>query len=84
MAFALRLALIAFTGTAIFASNAYMYYFPMLAGLCVAVDRAAARFPVQLPAGSERATPQTARAPQFRGGLPAGNGAMAWKRPPFG
>jgi len=42
MAFALRLALVAFTGTAIFASNAYMYYFPMLAGLCVAVERAAA------------------------------------------
>jgi len=35
MAFALRLALIAFTGMALFSSNAYMYYFPMLAALCV-------------------------------------------------
>jgi O-antigen ligase len=40
VAFCLRLALIAFTGTAIFASNAYAYYFPMLAGLCVALERA--------------------------------------------
>jgi len=40
MAFALRLSLAAFIGTALFASNAYMYYFPMLAALCVAVDRA--------------------------------------------
>jgi len=42
MAVALRLSLIAFTGTALFASNAYMYYFPMLAALCVALDRATA------------------------------------------
>lgn len=42
MAFALQLALVAFTGTAIFASNAYMYYFPMLAALCVALERATA------------------------------------------
>ena len=40
MTYAIRLALIAFVGTAIFASNAYAYYFPMLAGLCVAVERA--------------------------------------------
>jgi len=39
MAFAMRLALIAFTGTALFASNAYMYYFPLLAGLGAALDR---------------------------------------------
>lgn len=44
MVFALRLALVAFTGTGLFASNAYMYYFPMLAGLCVAVDRATAAY----------------------------------------
>ena len=42
MAFTLRLALIAFTGTAMFAGLAYAYYFPMLAGVCVAVDRATA------------------------------------------
>ncbi|HLY17772.1 MAG TPA: O-antigen ligase family protein [Bryobacteraceae bacterium] len=42
MAFALRLALIAFTGTSLFSSNAYAYYFPMLAGLCAALERACA------------------------------------------
>jgi O-antigen ligase len=42
MAFALQLALLAFIGTALFASNAYMYYFPLLAGLCVVLDRATA------------------------------------------
>jgi O-antigen ligase len=87
MAFALRLALIAFTGTAIFASNAYSYYFPMLAGLCVAVDRAtAAQFSSQMAAGSKPpdATPQVAPAlAQFRPGTPGANQAMAWKRPPF-
>ena len=66
MAFALRLALIAFTGTAIFASNAYMYYFPMLAGLCVALERAtAAQVAAQIQAGL---------APL------SGNPAMPWKR----
>ena len=39
MAFALRLALVAFIGTALFSSNAYAYYFPMLAAVCVALDR---------------------------------------------
>jgi O-antigen ligase len=55
MAFALRLALVAFTGTAIFASNAYMYYFPMLAGLCVALERATAAQLRSQMAGSEPA-----------------------------
>jgi O-antigen ligase len=72
IAFALRLALIAFTGTSIFASNAYAYYFPMLAGLCVAVERASAeQFASLLPAGSERPVPapRAAKAPaQFRSG----------------
>ena len=39
-AFALRLSLIAFTGTCLFTSVAYAYYFPLLAGLCVAFERA--------------------------------------------
>jgi O-antigen ligase len=85
MAFALRLALIAFTGTALFASNAYMYYFPMLAGLCVAVERATAQqVSSQLPAGSEQpdAPPQAARVlAQLRPATPGGSRAMAWKRP---
>jgi O-antigen ligase len=71
MAFALRLALIAFTGTAIFASNAYMYYFPMLAGLCVALERAtAAQLTVLMQA-----------APEQRIATVGANPAMAWKRP---
>lgn len=84
MAFALRLALIAFIGTSLFASNAYMYYFPMLAGLCVAVDRAAAAQFAQMSAASEQpdTRPQAAKTlAQLRPGRPAGSGAMAWKRP---
>jgi O-antigen ligase len=40
MAFCTRLSLIAFTVTAIFASNAYYFYFPLVAGLCAALERA--------------------------------------------
>src|SRR5580700_8655213 len=73
MAFALRLALIAFTGTALFAGLAYAYYFPMLAGLCVAVERAvAAQVAAQTPAAPAQpdAAPRTAKsAAQFRPGL---------------
>jgi len=74
MAFSLRLALVAFTGTAFFASNAYMYYFPMLAGLCVALARAGTeRFSSQMPAGSEPDTgPQAHLLPQFRAGTLSG------------
>lgn len=39
MAFCLRLSLLAFTITAVFASNAYYFYFPMVAGLCAALER---------------------------------------------
>jgi len=87
MAFALRLALIAFTGTALFAGLAYAYYFPMLAGLCVAVERAtAAQLLSQGPAGSEQpdaAQPAAKAHAQFRPGALGGSRAMAWKRPPF-
>jgi O-antigen ligase len=86
LAFALRLALIAFTGTAMFASNAYAYYFPMLAGLCVAVERAGAeQFASQMAAGPERSVmaPQPAWAPaRFQPGTPGGSRAGVWKRPP--
>ena len=88
MAFALRLALIAFTGTALFASNAYIYYFPMLAALCVALDRTtAAQFSSPMPAGSGQpnASPQAAKAlTQFRPGRLTGGGAMTWKKPSSG
>jgi len=38
-AFCLRLSLIAFAVTGTFASDAYYFYFPMLAGLCAALER---------------------------------------------
>jgi O-antigen ligase len=84
MAYALRLALIAFTGTAMFASNAYAYYFPMLAGLCVAVERASAeQFALQPQPGSEPAVPEPLKAPvRPRPGTLRGNQATAWKKPP--
>jgi O-antigen ligase len=87
MTFALQLALIAFTGTAVFASNAYMYYFPMLAGLCVAVERATvAQVSCLVLAGPEPpdATSPAARTPaQGRPGTVGGSEAMAWRRPPL-
>lgn len=39
MAFSVRLSLIAFTVTGMFASNAYLFYFPIVAGLCAALER---------------------------------------------
>jgi O-antigen ligase len=39
VAFSLRFAIIAFAVTATFASNAYYFFFPLLAGLCGAVER---------------------------------------------
>ena len=70
MAFALRMALIAFTGMALFSSNAYMYYFPMLAALCVALDRATAElFSSPMPPASQQpdSMPPAAQAPgRFR------------------
>ena len=38
-AFCLRLSVIAFAVTAIFASNAYYFFFPLVAGLCAALER---------------------------------------------
>ncbi|HXM42340.1 MAG TPA: O-antigen ligase family protein [Bryobacteraceae bacterium] len=82
IAFALRLALIAFTGTAVFASNGYAYYFPMLAGLCVAVERASAAQSSSQMAATPVAS-QAGWAPAgFRPGMPGGNRATAWNRPP--
>jgi len=86
MAIALRLSLIAFTGTALFASTAYGYYLPMLAALCVALDRATAElFLSQIPSGSEqpKTMPQAAKAPaHFRPGTLGGTKKMTWKRSP--
>jgi len=87
MAFALRLALIGFTGTALFASNAYMYYFPLLAGLCAALDRATAQQALSAPPaepGQPNATPWP---PQGRAHFPpatlAGGRALARPRLPY-
>jgi O-antigen ligase len=87
MVFALRLALIAFTGTAIFASNAYMYYFPMLAGLCVALDRATAHQALALASAesgqSEAALPSPRASAQYRPGTLTRGSAMARPKRPL-
>ncbi len=83
MAFALRLSLVAFIGTATFASNAYMYYFPMLAGLCVAFERATAAHPSlgrAVPVAAATFTPTHSRTARAFPAL-ANNQATAWKRP---
>lgn len=72
MAFSLRLSLIAFVGTGIFASNAYAYYFPMLAGLCVAFERAV----------FSRTQPLPSAAPAIRPPAPAPRFAhLPWRQP---
>ena len=84
MAFALQLALIAFTGTSLFASNAYAYYFPMLAGLCVALERTCTEYVSSL---APVAPPQLVIRPSLAGAKPqpvtlaAGNSGIAWQRP---
>jgi O-antigen ligase len=85
MAFALRLSLIAFTGTALFASNGYMYYFPILAALCAVLDRGAAELFAQMPPAADQSNsmPQAGRpAAPFRPGTPGASRAMEWNRPP--
>ena len=42
LAFTLRLSVLAFVITGIFASNAYAFFFPFIAGLCAALERAVA------------------------------------------
>jgi O-Antigen ligase len=42
LAFTLRLSVLAFVITGVFASNAYYFYFPIVAGLCAALERAVA------------------------------------------
>ena len=85
MAFAIRLALVAFIGMAVFSSNAYMYYFPMLAALCVVLERATAElFSSQMPPGSKQpvTAPLAAKAPaHFRPGTLGGSKTMTWRSP---
>ncbi|MGA2132406.1 MAG: O-antigen ligase family protein [Bryobacteraceae bacterium] len=81
MAFSLRLALIAFTVTAIFASNAYAYYFPMLAGVCVAFERAVAAQLALAPTSTKppEAPPRRQAFAPKRSRTPHGINALAWK-----
>lgn len=85
MAFAILLALIAFTGTSIFASNAYAYYFPMLAGVCVSLDRVCAHYAaLQVAAGSAQKETGPIAAGAFARPRPAASGArkaIQWHRP---
>lgn len=71
MALALRLALVAFIGSSLFASNAYVYYFPMLAGVCVALERTMSETLVSR-------APAPLRPQMAGGGRP-----VAWKGPPI-
>jgi O-antigen ligase len=75
MAFCLRLSVLAFAITAIFASNAYYFYFPLVAGLCAAFERSinsAMQARASSPAGSApgkpvgRVAPARQRLPEFR------------------
>ena len=55
MAICLRLSTVAFCITGMFASNAYHFYFPLVAGLCAAFERA---LKVEMLARGTRAIPQ--------------------------
>lgn len=84
MAFALQLALIAFTGTALFASNAYAYYFPMLASVCVVLERACAeQLASWVPAGSpaENTAPAAGAWARLRPAALGASKSMARNRP---
>jgi O-antigen ligase len=82
MALALRLALVAFIGTSLFASNAYAYYFPMLAGLCVAFERAVAAQFAAAPASPQPQPKQRVVAAGLRPTVPRTGSATAWKNMP--
>jgi O-antigen ligase len=71
MAFCLQLSVLAFLITGTFASNAYQFYFPLVAGLCAALEHALnSTRPVRTVAGSQ---PRTAAL--------AGSWARATPRP---
>jgi O-Antigen ligase len=64
MAFSLELSLVAFTITAIFASNAYYFYFPLIAGICAAFDRAVTAEVTALAARPRTPQPQPPAVPR--------------------
>jgi O-antigen ligase len=87
MAFALQLALIAFTGTALFASNAYAYYFPMLASVCVVLERGCAELTssgVPVSALAENRPPAAGAWARLRPAASRASKSMARNRPASG
>ncbi len=85
MASALRLSLVAFTVTAVFASNAYAYYFPMLAGLCAVLERAVAAHTSQAGAEAKAADTglQTGPVPPRSAPATRGRGpTLPWRKLP--
>jgi O-antigen ligase len=80
MAFSLRLSLIAFTVTAIFASNAYSFYFPLLAGLCAALERSVSS-DMKAPKTRQDVHPQPPPPPRQRVGYPPAGPRRAMPAP---
>jgi O-antigen ligase len=72
-AFALRLSLIVFTCTALFVNSAYSCYFPLLAGLCVAFERA-----MPMLAGAPEPAPKGQKLDMWAP-KPAVPGSNAWR-----
>lgn len=73
MAYCLRLSLLAFTITAVFASNAYYFYFPLVAGLCAALEQSAILAVQALPPREEgsKSPARTPRRPLVENAVPA-------------
>ena len=68
MAFCLRLSLLAFLITSIFASNAYQFYFPLVAGLCAALEHGLKKAKAAVPAPVAVAAGPTTRPAAIRPG----------------
>jgi O-antigen ligase len=68
-AFCLRFSVIAFAVTAIFASNAYYFFFPLVAGLCAALERSL-NLDMQALKARQYAYPPPPAAPRQRIGYP--------------
>jgi O-antigen ligase len=68
-AFCLRLSLIAFAVTGTFASDAYYFYFPLLAGLCAALERSVSA-DMKAPKTRQNAQPLPPALPRQRTGYP--------------
>jgi len=80
MAFCLRFSVIAFAVTAIFASNAYYFYFPLVAGLCAALERSV-NFDMQALRARPDAYPQPPAPPRQRMDYPPAGPRRAMPAP---